>query len=364
MINKINRVISMLLIPALLAAMTIGCNNDEAITFSVQDVSSKVTGFSKDVTGPGAELTINGTDMDKVARVFIGEEVVTRSNFVEVSPSSVSFNVPLDVSLGENDVLVVFDGNGRAFKKINVVALPAISSFNPAIVASGATVTILGTNLGDTYVTAVNIGGAAGTITSQSNTALTFTVPAGFSTNRITLVSPAGDVNSATNLTNCADDPNNIDCKEPLNLNSGFELGDGDDFTNWGKWNGGTSMVATTTPGEFYSGSRALKVVRSGTLGNGQWRIQLANDPADWEVGASYTVYMWARASAAGGSLRVSTNPNAMYTGDQAVPTTWTRLSFTFPAANEASSRVVLDLNGNDTAATTFFIDDVKLIKN
>lgn len=364
MMNKINRVISMLLIPALLAAMTIGCNNDEAITFSVQDVSSKVTGFSKDVTGPGAELSINGTDMDKVARVFIGEEVITRSNFVAVSPSSVTFNVPLEVSLGENDVLIVFDGNGRAFKTISVVALPAISSFNPATVAEGETVTILGTNLGSSYVTAVNIGGAAATITSQSNTALTFTVPAGFSTNKITLASPGGDVNSATNLTNCADDPNNINCKPALNLNSGFELGDGDEFTNWEKWNGGSFMVATTVPGEFYSGNRALKVIRDGSLGDGQWRIQLASAPADWQVGASYTVHLWARASATGGSLRVSTNPNAMYTGDQAVPTTWTRLSFTFPAANEASSRIVLDLNGNNTAVTTFYIDDVKLIKD
>ena len=123
-------------------------------------------------------------------------------------------------------------------------------------------------------------------------------------------------------------------------------------------------MFATTVPGEYYSGTRALKVVRDGSLNDGQWRIQLSNDPSTWEVGASYTVYLMARASAPGGSLRVSTNPNAMYTGDQEVTTTWTRLSFTFPSANEASSRVVLDLNGNNTAATTFFIDDVKLIKD
>jgi hypothetical protein len=123
-------------------------------------------------------------------------------------------------------------------------------------------------------------------------------------------------------------------------------------------------MVATTVPGEFYSGKRALKVVRDGTLASGQWRIQLASDPATWEVGASYTVYVRARASVAGGSIRVSTNPNAMYTADQNITTAWQLLAFTFPSANEASSRVVLDLNGNNTVATTFFIDDVKLVKN
>jgi endo-1,4-beta-xylanase len=59
----------------------------------------------------------------------------------------------------------------------------------------------------------------------------------------------------------------------------------------------------------------------------------------------------------------VSTNPNAVYTANQNVPTSWTRLGFTF-TANEANTRVVLDMNGNNTVATTFFIDDVKLVKN
>lgn len=344
--------------------LVVGCNNDEAITYSMTDVSSRISGFSKTVTGPGASLTVNGSQMDQVVRIFIGEEVVPAGSFTEVTPSSITFDVPLNVSLGEADVLIVFKGNERAFSKITIVALPAISDFYPDYVTAGERVTIVGTNLSASFVTGVQVGGAAAGIVSQSSTLLTFTVPNDFATSKITLLSPGGDVTSAADLMSCSDNPNNIDCKAALNPNPGFEEGTDDEFTGWGKWNGGTYMVATTTPGEVYRGTRALKVIRDGSLADGQWRIQLANDPSTWEVGASYTVHLWAKASVAGGSMRVSTNPNAMYTGDQEIPTTWTRLSFTFSSANEASSRVVLDLNGNNTAVTTFFIDDVKLVKD
>lgn len=364
MISNIMKFKPMMISAVFATILMVGCNDDEPITYSVADVSTMVTGFSSDVTGPGAALTIQGSEMDKVSRVFIGNVVVTSASFTEVTPSSISFSVPLTVSLGESDVLIVYDGNRRAFKKITVVALPAISAFTPTSAAAGDQVTIVGTNLNDTYVYGVNIGGVDAEITSQSADALTFIVPAGFATNKITLVSPAGEVNSATDLMSCADNADGIECKTALNPNPGFEVGTGDDFTGWGKWNGGTLMTATTVPGEYYSGTRALKVTRDGSLGSGQWRIQLANDPSTWEVGASYTVYMWAKASAPGASLRVSTNPSAMYTADQEVPTTWTLLAFNFPAANEPSSRVVLDLNGNNTVATTFYIDDVKLIKD
>ena len=364
MISNIKLRFVALCLSAIVASMSISCDNDEAITYSVQDVSSKVTGFGSPVTGPGANLIINGSEMDRIARVFIGDVVVTANSFVDVSPTSITVPVPLEVSLGENEVLIVYKGNGRAFKSIEVVAMPAISSFTPASASDGEQVTIIGTNLGTSLVTGVSVGGVSADIISQSNNVLVFAAPAGFASEKITLSGPVGNVVSASNLINCSDDPNSIECKEALNLNPGFELGDGDEFTNWGKWNGGGTMTATTVPGEYYSGSRALKVTRDGSLASGEWRIQFANDPATWEVGASYTVYMWVKASVPGGSLRVSTNPSAMYTANQEVPTTWTLLGFTFPSANEPSSRVVLDLNGNNTVATTFYIDDVKLVKN
>ena len=347
----------------MILALTIGCTNEEdAITYSMTDVSSRITGVSSEITGAGATWTINGSQMDNVARVFFQNFVVPAKAFTNISASSITITVPTSAPLGENDVLVVFAGSERANLKVTLVPLPAIIAFTPAVVSTGESVSVFGTNLGATSVTGVNIGGVAATIISQSDNVVRFTVPASIASNKITLTGPIGISNSATNLVACPEEP--IDCATGLNLNTGFELGTGDNFDNWGKFNGGTFMVATTAPNEVYRGSRALEVVRDGSLSSGQWRIQLASDLVTTEVGASYTVYVRAKASAAGGSIRVSTSPNAMYTGDQAITTSWQRLAFTFASANETSTRVVLDMNGNESAVTTFFIDDVKLIKN
>jgi hypothetical protein len=81
----------------------------------------------------------------------------------------------------------------------------------------------------------------------------------------------------------------------------------------------------------------------------------------DTDIGSSYTVYAWVRSTVAGGSMRFSTQPSALYGGDTPIPTTWTRISWTF-TANEDDTRVMLDMNG--AAVTTFYIDDVKLLKN
>jgi hypothetical protein len=358
---KTNKVISALIAPMLLMALTMNCSEEDGVITSLEDVSSRITGFTSEITGAGASLTANGTELDKVVRICMGGYCVPQRLFTAATATALTFNVPTGVQLGETEVLFIWPGSERGTTSIAVVALPAITSFTPAAAAAGETVTVLGTNFD--IVNGANIGGVAATITSQSATVLKLTVPTGIANNKITLVSSAGNVSSAANLIACTANPTSSDCASGLNLNTGFELGAGNDFDSWEKWNGGTLMTATSEVGEVYRGARAVKITRDGTLGSGQWRIQLAAAAAATDIGASYTVFIWARASVAGGAMRVSTNPNALYTGDQNVPTTWTRLAFTF-TANEASTRAVLDMNGNNTVATTFFIDDVKLIKN
>ncbi|MBN8575928.1 MAG: IPT/TIG domain-containing protein [Cytophagales bacterium] len=356
-----------LFIPLMLLILFSACADEDGITYSVKDVSARVTGFSNSKTGAGAQLTINGSQLLDAQRIFIGNERVLARNFVSKTDSEITINVPTTVALGVNRVLVVFSGSERAFSEIEVVPLQAVSSFTPYSATAGETVTLFGVNFD--LVTAVKLGDVSATITSQSPTLLKFTMPTGAPTGKITLIGAAGNTNSADNLTSCAASPGILDCPVGLNLNTGFEVGSGDNFDNWSKYNGGTYMVQTSVPSEVFRGARALKVVRDGTLASGEWRIQLASDLVATEANVSYTVYMWAKASVAGGSLRVSTAPDAKYTGNQNVTTQWQRLAFTFsPAGGNAiattETRVVLDFNGNNAAVTTFYIDDVKLIKN
>src|SRR5688500_9738697 len=76
------RLLSILFVLAALMLLTARCGDDEGITHSLTDVSSRVTGFSKEKVGAGAELTVNGSQLQGVKRIFVGNEVVRASNFI------------------------------------------------------------------------------------------------------------------------------------------------------------------------------------------------------------------------------------------------------------------------------------------
>lgn len=363
---KTRKIFSVLFAPVVLMALTMNCGEEDGITYSLNDVSSRITGFGSPVTGAGAALTVNGSKLDNVQRICIGDYCVAKALFTSVSESSIVFTVPTAVPTGDDtDVLFVFSGSDRAYKAIDVIPFQAVSSFTPYSAGTGETVTVYGANLD--IVDDVKLGTVSADITSQSATMLRFTVPAGITTGKITLVSEAGSANSTADLTSCGASPAASDCPAGLNMNTSFEDGTGDNFDNWVKNNGAGYLLATTVPSETFRGSRALKVVRDGTLASGQWRIQTSTSLVTTEVGASYTVYVWARASAPGAGFRVSLSPDTgFYPGDVAVTTAWQRFSFVVPGdrITTTSTRFVLDLNGTNTAVTTFFIDDVKVVKN
>jgi hypothetical protein len=360
---KTTKILSVLMASFMMAIIFQCTNDDDAITYSVTEVNDRVTGFGTEKAGTGAPLTVNGSNLDKVVRLFVGNLVVPAKSFTSVSESSITFTVPSASSVGDNQLLFIFPGSERAFSSIEVIPFQAVTDFVPTSASEGETVTIRGANLN--VVTSVKIGNVPVAITGQTPSVIKFTVPAGISSEPITLVSEAGSSTTSLPLTSCSASPAISDCSAGLNLNSGFELGSGDNFNNWNKFNGGTKIIATTNVdgGEVFRGSRALKVIRDATVvpATDQWRIQLASDFVPTDNGASYTVYAWVRASTAGAAFRFSNQDAAQYGADTPVPTIWTRISWTF-TSNAAQKRIVLDLNGGPV--TTFFIDDVKLVKN
>lgn len=78
-----------------------------------------------------------------------------------------------------------------------VYYLPAITDFSPKSVHSGQTVTLTGTHF--TGTTAVKFNGTSADFTIDSDTAITATVPSGVTTGKITVTSPGGTAESATN---------------------------------------------------------------------------------------------------------------------------------------------------------------------
>jgi GH35 family endo-1,4-beta-xylanase len=149
----------------------------------------------------------------------------------------------------------------------------------------------------------------------------------------------------------------NISLAQNLLSNPGFELGSGDNFTNWAKTNGATYLTATTAPTEIHGGTRALKSAGPGFAGQ-QYQVQLVGDAAATTIGSSYTFKIWIKAATAGGTVRFSTQPSAMYSADMSVPDgVWTQLSWTF-TANVASTQIALDLGQSNVV---YFIDDAEL---
>lgn len=141
--------------------------------------------------------------------------------------------------------------------------------------------------------------------------------------------------------------------------NPGFELGTGDDFDNWSKYNGAAQLVETTVAGEYRSGGRALKADVDGAQANvGQpWSVQLVSNLIPTTVGGSYTFSVYAKSLNGATDIRFSTQPAALYSADYIVTTGWTQLSWTF-TANEANTMIVLDLGEN---INTYFLDDMEL---
>ena len=136
-------------------------------------------------------------------------------------------------------------------------------------------------------------------------------------------------------------------------LNSDLELGDGDNFDNWGMWNGADRMTAETT--EVHGGARALKVVNSAAAN--PWDTQFVSDPVSTEVDKEYTATMWVKGETA--TVRFSTNAGAgaLYGPDYTITSEWQQVSWDF-VANDTSISLVLDMGASQA---TFYVDDIEL---
>jgi len=142
---------------------------------------------------------------------------------------------------------------------------------------------------------------------------------------------------------------------ENLN-NPGFEISG---IANWSVFNtNGATVSATTTTGEFRSGTTGMKVVNPTAWPGGEWRVQIASIVVPTTVGKQYTFSYWIKAATAGGSVRLSTQDqaggNAQYQGGQIIGTAFSQITWTITATT-AQTRFLFDMGLN---ANTYYIDD------
>ena len=143
---------------------------------------------------------------------------------------------------------------------------------------------------------------------------------------------------------------------ENLLLNAYMAEGDGDDFTNWGKFNGADRVTSEAV--ETLVGSRALNV--SNPVDGNPWETQFVSDAVATEDGEDYTVSLWIKGDPV--VVRFSTNPGVggdQYGGDYTANADWTQYAFTF-TANSATTLIALDMGAT---GGNFYVDAIEMVK-
>jgi hypothetical protein len=156
----------------------------------------KPTGFAPASAAVGAALTINGTNLTGTTQVtFTGGVSVPPT---AVTATSVRVVVPPGALTGPVTVtnLIGTGTSGGVFR-----VLPKITSFSPPSGAVGGQIVVTGTNLktGAGHPV-VKVGTVVAVVDDSSLAAVTFTIPPGAVTGRISLTTADGTAVSATSL--------------------------------------------------------------------------------------------------------------------------------------------------------------------
>lgn len=155
-----------------------------------------ITSFTPTSASPGATVTITGTNLTGATQVRFGG--TNAASFVVVSATQIDAVVGVGAS---GSVQAITPGGTATLAGFTFVpSPPTITSFAPTTAASGATVTITGTNF--TGATAVSFGGtAAASFTVVSATQINAVVASGGATGNISATTPGGSVMSAGTFT-------------------------------------------------------------------------------------------------------------------------------------------------------------------
>lgn len=156
-----------------------------------------ITSLSTNDAGVGAQVTINGLDLqDATSVVFKGgaTAAITSDNYY-----GVSFNVPTGAKTGDITLTTHYGTAKTKEFTVNPVHAAIITSFSPTSVAPGAAITLKGSHL--TGTTQVTVNGTPLTITSNTSTELKLTVPVSTTTGYISVTTGSGTVTSTTQLT-------------------------------------------------------------------------------------------------------------------------------------------------------------------
>ncbi|MEZ4850702.1 MAG: IPT/TIG domain-containing protein [Bacteroidia bacterium] len=212
---------------------------------------------------PGEDVILKGQNFNTVLFTFLEKNQIP----FQLEGGAIIVKIPETSPIGTTVLTLVMADGYTETADIDVVArpFPVIQSISPSAAPEGGQVTLTGTSLDN--LVSVTIGGANADVVSSSASELVVTVPSGLAEgvpNKVIVTTNGGE--GQTIFRFCVG--------QNLLLNGELELGSGNDFDNWGKWNGADFLTATTALGEAYAG-RSLRAVGDG---RDAWRTQFVVD--------------------------------------------------------------------------------------
>ena len=149
----------------------------------------QLTSISPSSVLPGARVTLNGFNLDRVTRVRLNAMVLP---IVSQSAGAITVTVPSGVTTGR---ITLDDGSGSRLQsqQLTIAAPMTLTSFTPTSIVTGQTLTINGTGL-DRASSVVFAGGASANVATHSGTTrITVTVPDTAADGALRVRAAAGD---------------------------------------------------------------------------------------------------------------------------------------------------------------------------
>lgn len=308
------------------------------------------TSFSPNPVKHGTDLTIAGTDLDLVKKVYFNGVADAVTNFVSQSATQLVVTVPGATTKGKVKLEAASGVQTTSSDDLDVV-LPSVTSTSPNPVDTLADLTITGTNLDVvSYVSFVGVNNSVTSFVSQSATQLIVKVPGGAISGKITL----GVKNSVLSVKS----PNDVSIigssVPPIII---YDDAVTSAWNGWvgGGW-GGTHDYANTSP--VRSGSNSIRVSYVGG-----WGAPLQLGAASINLGGytSLKLSIYGDVGSGGKKVNVGLNNQDGYT-ITVVEGVWT--DYTIPLSSTAATTTLTDLivkEYNGTGGFTIYVDNIGL---
>jgi hypothetical protein len=168
-------------------------------TVSIDDftVAPGLTSFTPLVGGVGTEVTIRGTNLNAFGMPIVTFNGVAATGVIVDNSTTIRATVAVGTLSGANPIVVTLGGTPyNTSANFTVIPVPTFTGFTPTSGGFGATVTITGTDF--TQVNNITFDGvnALGFAVINSTTLEAY-VPQAATTGQMTIITPAGTINSA-----------------------------------------------------------------------------------------------------------------------------------------------------------------------